>query len=260
MEFQPKKTQRVRSPNYPNYSLKECMAFLEKLYAKYGTSEVHVDDAIKQMGHSPTSSTAGRVLASMFSFGLLESRGAKDSKFVRLSRLAQEILLDEDGSPERLNVLKQAALNDDSMQEIWNKWGANIPHEDSIKKSLQLEMNYSPEGAKRFASVIAETYDFAQLSNASSDDEEAEATEEQTSTKKQGENIGPEKASMRKANLLLQGENREIIFYAPADLTDVEFELIFKWLELQKYGLVSPVKKEKNDESKQEEKPAENHK
>jgi len=260
MEFQPKKTQRVRSPNYPNYSLKECMAFLEKLYAKYGTSEVHVDDAINQMGHSPTSSTAGRVLASMFSFGLLESRGAKDSKFVRLSRLAQEILLEEDGSPERFNLLKQAALSDDSMQEIWNKWGANIPHEDSIKKSLQLEMNYTPQGAKRFASVIAETYDFGQLSNATSDDEEAAATEEQTSTKKQGENIGSEKASMRKANLLLQGENREISIYAPADLTESEFGLIFKWLELQKYGLVNlVVVKDSSDENPKEEQPTENN-
>jgi hypothetical protein len=145
------------------------------------------------------------------------------------------------------------------MQEIWNKWGADIPHEDSIKKSLQLEMNYSPEGAKRFASVIADTYEFAQLSTTATNEEEVESLEEQTSIKKREENIEPEKKSMRKANLLLQGENREIIIYAPADLNDVEFELIFKWLELQKYGLVSPVKKGKNDGNKLEAKPTENN-
>lgn len=139
MEAKTKKS-RQRSPNYPYYSLKECMGFLNKLYKKYGTTEIHVDDAITQMGHSPTSSTAGRVLASLFSFGLLDSRGAKDNKFVRLSRLSQEILLEEEDSPHRFELLRHAVLNDNAVQTIWKKWGAEIPHVDSIKKSLQLAL------------------------------------------------------------------------------------------------------------------------
>jgi hypothetical protein len=253
MNAQGKKVQRVRSPNYPNYGLKECITFLERLYKKYGTSEIHAEDAITQMGHSPTSSTAGRVLASMFSFGLLESRGAKDSKFVRLSRLSQEILLEDESSSKRTELLQKAAINDSSMQEIFEKWGTDIPAEETIKKSLQLEMNYSPEGAKRFSSVIVDTYDFAQMSKAlakvpNEGPEYEEENFDETKDKSE-EKLSP---SVRKANLLLPGANREILIYAPADLTEIEFELIFKWLELQKYGLVSPAKKDDNDGRKQE--------
>jgi hypothetical protein len=234
-----KKVQRVRSPNYPYYSLKDCVIFLEKLYKKYGMGEIHTEDAVTQMGHSPTSSTAGRVLASMLSFGLLESRGAKDNKFVRLTRLAQEILLGDDNPTQRYISLGQAAIKDSSMQEIWNKWGSNIPAEETIRRVLQLEMNYTQEGAKRFASVIAETYNFAKLSNVeeeednNTDEDEKEIKEQKTEAEKQIQ------SSVRKANLLLAGKNREITILAPADLTEIEFEMISKWLELQKYGLVN---------------------
>jgi hypothetical protein len=196
----------------------------------------------------------------MFSFGLLESRGAKDNKFVRLSKLAQEILLEEENSPKRFDLLRQAAKKDSSMQAIWEKWGPNIPHEDSIKKSLQLEMTYSPEGAKRFASVIVETYDFAHMSKAITEEleEEINKNEEDKGLEgggKEKKNITP---PIRKANLLLPGINREILISAPADLTDKEFELVLQWLALQKYGLVSSVSEDKIDE-KQEEQPKENN-
>jgi hypothetical protein len=224
------------------------MTFLEKLYSKYGMSEVHVDAAIIQMGHSPTSSTANRVLASMFSFGLLDSRGAKDDKFVHISKLAQGILLENDGSPRRFELLKQAAIKDSSMQEIWEKWGATLPSEDKIKKVLQLEMDYSPEGSKRFASVIVETYAFSQLSRVGMESEE----EEQDKSDDKPDDSSDDALSTRKANLLLRGQNREVLIYAPSDLTDEEFDRMIKWLEFQKYGLVTSTKKDIDNNGNQQ--------
>lgn len=234
------KGQRQRSPNYPYYDLRECVSLLDKLYKKYKGNEVHTEDAYIQMGFSPTSSTANRVLASLFSFGLLESRGTSKSKFVRPSRLGQEILLEEEKSQKRIELLQKATLCDSSMQVIYEKWGSIIPAEETIKKALQLEMNFSAEGAKRFATVIVETFNFAQFSELSSDknstiDEDNNKTTRESEDKKE-EIISP---FVRKANLLLTGNNREIIIYAPSDLTEDEFLMISKWLELQKYGLVS---------------------
>lgn len=234
------KSQRLRSPNYPSYSLRESVIFLERLYSKYKGNEIHTDDAIVQMGHSPTSSTASRALASMFSFGLLDSRGSSKSKFVRASLLGQQILLEEENSQERVSLLQKAILNDASMLSIYEKWGTDIPSEETIKKSLQLEMGYSPEGAKRFASVIVESYDYAQLNNLKNDFA-VENKENKSNADENHEKVLNEEISSlnRKANLLLPGKNREILIYAPSDLTEIEFDLIFKWLELQKYGLVT---------------------
>jgi len=245
MDAEKSKPKRHRSPNYPNYSLQECIAFVQKVYDKYSAGEAHIEDAIKQAGHSPTSSTAPRVLAALSSFGLIESRGIKNSKFLKLSRLALEILLEKEDSQKRYELLRQAALNDMAMSAIWEKWGNEIPAEDTIRKVLMLDMEYSPEGATRFAKVIVDTYEFAQLqsqgklsvSNASHQQENSVDSDE----KFDQETLPP---ATRKANLLLPGKNRQIIIYAPDDLTDSEFTLVFRWLELQKFGLVQETNKQ----------------
>lgn len=243
---------RLRSPNYPNYNLKECIIFLDKYYKKYNAKEAYVNDAIKQMGHSPTSSTANRVLSSMLAFGLLSVRGVKENRFVSPTKLAQELVLESKETPHWYELIKEAALFDKSMQEIWEKWGPNIPAEDTIKKVLQLEMKYSPEGSKRFASVIVETYNFAKLSeeseNLDSPNEEEEFKQEKNFPKEQEVFFEDKKelSSLRKANLLLPGNKREIILYAPSDLTDKEFDLLLQWLALQKFGLIDPNKQNLN--------------
>lgn len=241
------KPKRQRSPNYPNYSLRECITFIKKIYDKYGSGEVHIEDAVKQAGHSPTSSTASRVLAALSSFQLIESRGSKTNKFLKLTRLALEILLEKEDSIKKFDLLKQAALSDDAMAVIWAKWGSDIPAEDTIIKILMLEMGYSPDGAARFAGVISDTYDFAQLkvqSNSLSVESENNIQFEnsQDIDEQFQQDVLP--PATRKANLLLSGKNRQIIIYAPDDLTDSEFTMIFKWLELQKYGLVQSLSKQ----------------
>lgn len=244
-----KKMQRVRSPNYPFYDLKECMDFLNKLAEKFGSGEAYFDDAVTQMGHSPTSSTANRVISSLLSFGLINSRGSGANRYVWLSQLSQKILIEEENSPQWVKLIQQAALKDNSMQNVWEKWENEIPQDETIIKVLQFELKYSPKGAKRFASVIIETYEYAKLKESSKKDTKEESQEfDEESSDDFDENDQNKKdlpASIRKANLLLPGHKREIVIYAPADLTDGEFDLILKWLELQKYGLVS---KEKSNE------------
>jgi hypothetical protein len=232
---------RNRSPNYPGYSLKDCVGFLKKLYEKYKNKEVYWNDAINQIGHSPTSSTGGRAISALTSFGLLEIRGTKNDKFVKATKLAQEIMLENEYSSEWYESLRKASLVDGSMKEVWTKWGKEIPHQDTIIKSLQLDMDYSPEGAKRFAAVIVDTYNFAKLSDRLDDNNENELKVEEANNqsifpKDQIGNIS--NPSIRKTNLLLQGKNREIVVIVPDDLTNEEFELLQKWLEIQKFGLV----------------------
>ena len=255
-----KTTQRVRSPNYPNYSLKECVDFLEKLYSKYGSKEVHIDDAVEQMGHSPTSSTAGRVIASMLSYGLLNSRGSKNNRYVWLSQLSQEILLAEKDQNRRIKLLRDAALNDTATATVWERYGNDIPPEATLKKILEFEMNFSKGGANRFSFVATETYEYAKLNQlgieeTDTNEDNLEEDIDQPRDQQGDENNKDQKiktdneVQLRKANLLLAGQNREIIIYAPTDLTEEEFDLIGDWLRLQKYGLVAkkelPNEKEK---------------
>jgi len=169
------KATRQRSPNYPAYSLRDCERFLDIFYSKFKTSEAHFDDAVKVMGHKTTSSTANRVISAMESFGLLEVRGFGQAKFVKASNLGQSILLAEN-EDERQELLQKSALSNESFLKVWEKWGPNLPTVTSVQKSLQLEMHYSGEGARRFAIVIVDTYDFVKFRDLvdSPEDEEDE--------------------------------------------------------------------------------------
>lgn len=238
------KPKRQRSPNYPNYSLRECIAFLTKYYAKNKASETHFDEAVISIGHSPSSSTANRAIAAMIAFGLFEFRGSGNAKFYKASKLAQTYMLSTDDD-EKAQLLKKAALTDESMKDVWDKWGANIPQEQSIQKSLQLEMSYSPEGAKNFAKVIIDTYEFAHLNEAIVDgnnEEESPNRDEQKQIRIDGTaKKATADSSIRTANLLLIGKDRQVVISVPNDFSEDEFSRMLKWLEIQKEGLVVEV-------------------
>ena len=237
------KVSRQRSPNYPAYSLRDCVNFLNYFYSKYKTSEAHVDDAVTSMGHSATSSTANRLISAMESFGLLVVRGSGKKRFVKASNLAQSIILTEDEN-ERLKLIRNSALSNDSILKAVNKWGSNLPTVTSVQKSLQLEMNYSGEGAKRFANVIVDTYDFAQLRDMNSeieDELEASAEEENCLSSSVKRSKKSETSNSRSANLLLKGEGRQVVISVPDHFSPSEFDLLMKWLEIQKPGLVVEI-------------------
>jgi hypothetical protein len=194
----------------------------------------------------------------MRSYGLITSGGGKDSKLLHVTSLGQAITLEPDGSDAWFGSLREAALSDTATQSIYGLWGANLPSEGGIKIKLEKDMNYSPDGAKRFANVITDNYAYAHVIEESS--ESADETGAQETDQQEGLPLNePERkeskssSQIRKTNLLLPGVGREIVILAPPDLNDKEFDLILKWLELQKYGLVvTPAKKESPDGQKEE--------
>jgi hypothetical protein len=254
---------RQRSPNYPSYSLKECVEFVIRLYKEVDFKEVYFDDAVKFMGHSPTSSTAPRVMATVGSFGLIESRGTGNDKFIKLSRLAQEMMLglsDEDESYERIPVqlLQEAALNDDMVNTMWNKWGSNIPQQKTVERSLLLEFNFSKPGAQRFSAVLLETYKYAKLDelNVQLENQLKEVPElpknqpvEQINDKINNQTsiqetlgskmLGSGQYQMQDYALPLQGGEKTVVLRAPAGLTEEDFETIITWIKIIKLGLVA---------------------
>jgi hypothetical protein len=98
---------------------------------------------------------------------------------------------------------------------------------------IKSNWQFRDDAAERFAYVIRENYELANLRDFSGSSLGAD--------KKISQEVKPPKpppppsleisSTMRKANLLL-GNNREILIYIPNDLTEEEFKRIPSWLEI----------------------------
>lgn len=154
---------RPRSPNYPGYNLEACIENVRKIYKRFGSGEVSEEDAIRAMGLSIKSSSANRLLAAMISFELLQQKLIKNVKFLKITRTAQEILLNEIGSPDWQNSVQQALKSNRPIMDVISSWESVVPPKETIIRKLILEKDYSHEGAKRFANIIIDSIEYSGL-------------------------------------------------------------------------------------------------
>ena len=108
------KDKRKRSPNYPYYSLKDCVGFLNKFIKnnKGGFVEAHMEFAIKYMGYSTGSNRAISAISSMLGYGLFKSRGSGKNRYFWPSELAKQIYKSPDDSNQAIALRQEAALNE----------------------------------------------------------------------------------------------------------------------------------------------------
>ena len=235
---------RQRSPWHPYFSLRRCVDFVKKLYAADGFSEVPYDIAAKRFRFSSKSSSFQRAISSLLSFGLLEDRGAQEQKVVWLSHLGKRVVLHEkrDDAPEHLKALREAALKDNLVVEALNRWPTGLPANDTIESTLLLEMGFKTDGAAtRFAQVLRDTLEFAQLPV-------VDDMKEPSELKEQGESM-PRPAAMtpeRLARTVFGAPMREYaiplidgtaILKLPVPTTKNNLALISGWLKTMETAL-----------------------
>lgn len=239
-------TSRQKRSSYPYISIKEAVNCIEKLKSAEGYAEVPVGIALSKMGYSPTSSTSDRILSALVSYGLLDQRGVKDNKFVRLSHLAKRILLNPDGNQDRTEAIHQAALNDDIVKKMVDKWQNGLPSKENIVKTLILDHEFNERAASRFATVIQETFetiDFSAFGQGSLIDQGEvveEDQEDQVLALEESKIQEGTKATVDKLTdypIPLEGGKRHVIFRAPPNLTKKDFEYIIQYLGILKLGL-----------------------
>ncbi len=156
-------TQRKRSPNFPFVGVKECVQYITKLHSKVQMNKLPLKLAYGHMGLAANSSTSDRIRASMLSYGLTSEEYIEKEKWIRLTDLANKIVLDNRES-NRLAALRLAALNDPMMKKVWNSdWKRGLPDEATVISVLRIDYHFLEDGAKRFASVIRDNYQFCEL-------------------------------------------------------------------------------------------------
>lgn len=158
-----KKT-RQRSPSYPGVDLETALERAAVLRTKEGRNFAAVNAVVQHWGYGIKSSTGYIVLAALKKFGLLEEQGSGDARRVRLTNLAQKILLDDrQDSPDRLRLIQEAALTPPIHAELWQEFDGSMPSDTNLRYNLRMQRGFSDAAVGEFIDEFRSTIAFAKL-------------------------------------------------------------------------------------------------
>jgi hypothetical protein len=155
---------RRRSPNFSYASVRDCVRYLTNLEAQVHQGKVPILIAFDHMGLNRGSSSTDRIRASMSNYKLTKEEVVGKEKYLRLTDLAYQIIIDA-REDKRLARVREAALNDPMTKKVWEaEWKRGLPNDDAIIISvLRSDYKFQEESAKRFATVLKDNYQFCQL-------------------------------------------------------------------------------------------------
>lgn len=207
------KAPKTRSPNYPFLSLRDAASKIKPLFDAMRRHATGVEVAVKAMGYSPKSSSGRLAMAAMRAFGLLDDAG---TGMVQLSHRALDIGIDSrESSPEWRKAVRDAALSPMVHQKLWERYHADLPSDDELRRYLIRELKFNDNVVGQFISEYKETLDFSGL--AKSDMGVENGLDESTTEIKVGDYVqwtsaGVDQFSAPRRVLEIAGENGEWAF------------------------------------------------
>ena len=163
----PAKRSRTRSPSYPYLDLPTALEKVTVLWNVEGRHPAAVSVAMQHWGYKEDSSTGYSCVAALKKFGLVDHDGMGETRQIRLSALALAILLDRDpASDDRRDALRRAALNPRIHAELWERYGADLPSDQTLRRFLVIERNFNEASVDELLAEYKATAAFAGLGRA----------------------------------------------------------------------------------------------
>lgn len=145
---------RIRSPNYPAFSLPEAISRIKIVYEKEQHLAAPKNVIAKHLGYSSISGASLKTVSAIGKYGLIEEAG--NDKF-RVSSLAVSIL-HPSNDEEKANAIREAAYKPDLFQEISAEWEGKVPSDENLKSYL-LKRNFAMEAIPKVIKSYRETID-----------------------------------------------------------------------------------------------------
>ena len=158
------KRSRTRSPSYPYLDLPAALEKVTVLWNVEGRHPTAVSVAMQHWGYKEESSTGYSCVAALKKFGLVDHDGMGETRQIRLSALALAILLDRDpASTDRRDALRRAALNPRIHAELWERYGPDLPSDQTLRRFLVIERNFNEASVDELLAEYKATVAFAGL-------------------------------------------------------------------------------------------------
>jgi hypothetical protein len=240
------KRTRGRSPSYPGIGLQVALSRAQAVYAKEQRHPANVEVILSHWGYSPKSGAGLVTLAALKKFGLLLDQGSGDSRKGRLSEAALKILLDEEGSPTRAQLIREAALTPSIHRELWQEYGGSLPSDATLRKHLLLDKGFTESAVEEFVPQFKSTVAFAKLTlddKLSTNDEDKQNGSMITagSATSQGEaSLGAPRSSGMRDQSVPVSRDELVIFRAAFPLSESKWQQMMAVLDVMKPTLTKP--------------------
>ncbi len=147
-----------RSPNYPTTGLGAALAGAQKIWTEEKRSAFPAAVAVRHLGFTSLNGTSRGHLAALKHYGLLQEQ---DGQRFSLTPLAIKILAHPEGSVERLEAVREAALAPKLFKELHNTH--REASDATISAYLITNRSFGDDGAKRAIKSFRETIKLAKL-------------------------------------------------------------------------------------------------
>lgn len=149
---------RQRSPGFPSISLEDAISRLRVIYQFDKRAFTTAQTILTHLGYKGnTSGTAGRVVAALKHFGLLEEKNGQ----YRVSDVGFRLLHLPEDSSERKELIKELALAPPVFARVFLNYEGDIPSDDTLKSHLIFSEKFNPDSVDHFIRVFRETIGFA---------------------------------------------------------------------------------------------------
>lgn len=150
---------RLRSPNYPMYTLGEAIAKVKTIYQHEKRNFTAASVIQKHLGYKEAGGLGGRALSALKQYGLIEER----SDTYGLSEKGFLFTYAEENSPERTAVLRETALKPQIFKELLDMYPSGLPSDATLKAHLIGRKRFNPTAVDNFIRIFRETISLAKV-------------------------------------------------------------------------------------------------
>lgn len=254
-------SKRKRSPRYPVLAIDEALTKVRAIYSADRRAFATFDSILEHMGYKVKEKKGGRsarIVATLKQYGLLEDKASK----YRVSDIAFRILELPEDSPERAQLIKQAALSPAVISKVFKHYHGVIPSDTTLRSHLILEEEFNPDSAEEFIKVLRRTVAIVNPQEGDyNDGDPDQQTELQGETKPsmqlapqqpRGSTPKPPQPSGQRPYHLYLSKEQEGVLYVPTVMTRDEYDLLKSQIQnslivMEKTSVVDAVKNEEAD-------------
>jgi hypothetical protein len=156
-----------RSPAYPAFPIDKALNQVVQLYKNEGKYETPANTATASWGYSIKSSGGRQALATLKYYGLIDVSGDGDSRKVKVSATALDILQDtREDDTEKKKLIRKVALTPAIHKALYESYPEGLASDGTVTHYLVKEQGYSPDAARDVLAEFKQTCSYAGLYDA----------------------------------------------------------------------------------------------
>jgi len=223
-----------RSVNYPVMTVEAAIDRARRLWADIGHNSVPLPTAGAAWGYAEKSSGLRSTVSALRQYGLIDASGEGDSRQVRLTDRALDILLEPASSSRYRDAVQAAVLSPKIYRAVFDRFQAGLPPQDhAIVSFLLRDKAFNRKAVAGFISALRVNLRFAELHHPG----QVPALEDRTAPRPPAQPPHAGAAQQVSAgfhqDVYALGAEGEVLLRWPQRISQAAYDDLIDWIELE---------------------------